>query len=516
MSPVIGLPLPPKVTLSRYQEAIIARVRESSTRVIRLVVNAVAGSGKTHTLKAICREIPSSANSLFLAFNKHIAETLKSTLPRHVEVKTCHAFGLAAVSAHLGRVQVNSGKYSQLIYAKTKEIAEGKFTADSWTMGEMSFQTIRSTLMSLHRLGTANLIDFSSTDALDALCAQYGIQLNGNRATIYAAIQAVVADGLRQAQTQKVVDFSDMLWLPHVLDIRLPARDWILIDELQDLSRAQRSLAMRATDDHTNIVGVGDRRQSIQGFAGADCDSVDNFVACTDAEELPLSICYRCPESHIALAQEIVPEIEAREDAPEGVIQHLPYSAVSTHVRVGDMLICRTTAPLIKLCIHLIGRRMPAKVRGRDIANQLTDIVADVAKVAGFEYRGFQGTLSDYLSRKVAKLEGKHDSEQAIEALTDKCDGVRACYESFTDARTVDELSRAIENLFSDQDSAIVLSTVHRAKGLEADRVFILCPEKLPLVWKGQRPEQLAQELNLKYVSLTRSKETLVFVESER
>jgi DNA helicase-2/ATP-dependent DNA helicase PcrA len=93
---------------------------------------------------------------------------------------------------------------------------------------------------------------------------------------------------------------------------------------------------------------------------------------------------------------------------------------------------------------------------------------------------------------------------------------VSACYESFTDARTVDDLSRAIENLFSDQDSAIVLSTVHRAKGLEADRVFILCPEKLPLVWKGQRPEQFQQELHLRYVGLTRSKDTLIFVESER
>ncbi len=53
------------------------------------------------------------------------------------------------------------------------------------------------------------------------------------------------------------------------------------------------------------------------------------------------------------------------------------------------------------------------------------------------------------------------------------------------------------------------MSTVHRAKGLEADIVIILDNKSLPLVWNGQTREEYEQELNLRYVALTRSKEEL-------
>ena len=50
---------------------------------------------------------------------------------------------------------------------------------------------------------------------------------------------------------------------------------------------------------------------------------------------------------------------------------------------------------------------------------------------------------------------------------------------------------------------------------LESDRVVILLPNKLPLSWKGQKPWQFQQEMNLKYVALTRAKKELVFVDVE-
>jgi DNA helicase-2/ATP-dependent DNA helicase PcrA len=74
---------------------------------------------------------------------------------------------------------------------------------------------------------------------------------------------------------------------------------------------------------------VGDPKQAIYGFAGADCRSVEKIKARTQATELPLSICYRCPISHLDKAREIVPQIEARPGAPAGVIAEIPYDEVS-------------------------------------------------------------------------------------------------------------------------------------------------------------------------------------------
>ena len=67
-------------------------------------------------------------------------------------------------------------------------------------------------------------------------------------------------------------------------------------------------------------------------------------------------------------------------------------------------------------------------------------------------------------------------------------------------------------NLYSRGKGAVTLSTVHRAKGLEAERVIILRPDLLPLA--VERTWEKVQERNVKYVALTRSKRELIFAEN--
>ncbi len=90
-----------------------------------------------------------------------------------------------------------------------------------------------------------------------------------------------------------------------------------------------------------------------------------------------------------------------------------------------------------------------------------------------------------------------------------------ACFNGFKPKR-VDELCKKIEELFSTTKSGVTLSTVHKAKGLENDRVFILRPDLLPLKRENQQPWEKMQELNLKYVAITRAKKALFFVEANK
>ena len=77
------------------------------------------------------------------------------------------------------------------------------------------------------------------------------------------------------------------------------------------------------------------------------------------------------------------------------------------------------------------------------------------------------------------------------------------------------ELKSYINRLFTDEkvENAVMLSTAHKSKGLEANRVLILLPNKLSLTWQNQLDWQLKQELNLKYVALTRARKELVFID---
>jgi superfamily I DNA/RNA helicase len=77
------------------------------------------------------------------------------------------------------------------------------------------------------------------------------------------------------------------------------------------------------------------------------------------------------------------------------------------------------------------------------------------------------------------------------------------------------QLKSYINRIFSDEniENAVMLSTAHKSKGLEANRVMILLPHKLPLKFPQQQKWQEAQELNLKYVALTRARKELIFVD---
>ena len=73
----------------------------------------------------------------------------------------------------------------------------------------------------------------------------------------------------------------------------------------------------------------------------------------------------------------------------------------------------------------------------------------------------------------------------------------------------ITELKNNIKTIFTDEIQGIVLSTVHKIKGLEADRVFIVRPDLLPM--KNVKSWQYAQEKNLEYVAITRAKLELIY-----
>ena len=91
----------------------------------------------------------------------------------------------------------------------------------------------------------------------------------------------------------------------------------------------------------------------------------------------------------------------------------------------------------------------------------------------------------------------------------DKVDAIR--YLSH-DLNWASETISRINTIFSDKAQGICLSTIHKSKGLEADRVFILAPETM-YHERAMRIDWMAeQEANLVYVAYTRAKHYLGFI----
>lgn len=495
-------------TPSVYQQALFDFITSGRGDAM---VNAVAGSGKTTSLVQAAKLIKSSS-AIFLAFNRHIADELNTKLAGStMQAKTIHSLGYGCLANTLRRkLEIQDRKYNKI----AKPLVEDAFW-NGKLHGDRNDRNLVAGLVS----ALQKLVDMArstlagSRAEVQALIPQFNIDLDASYIpAIVDLAGAALREGQEVARRHGVIDYTDMIYLPHALNCNPPKFDWLFIDEAQDLNAAQRELVLKCRAPGGRMVFVGDERQAIMGFAGADVLSYRTIQARTGAVELPLSICYRCPAGHLELARAYVPQIEARPGAADGTLETIKESKLPEHLQEGDLVLCRMTAPLIGWCIKLIQQKVPARVRGRDVAKELTKLAVKIAEPV--EYSKFLVALEAYRHNQMQFLQQQEASDTVMQSLNDRCDALVTCYTSFP-ATTVGELCAEIDGLFSDERSSVWLSTIHKAKGLEADRVFVLYPEKLPLRWPGQRDDQYVQEQNLMYVALTRSKDTLIFVEGE-
>lgn len=501
--------LPPDITPSAYQAAIFDFVLHGQGDGI---INAVAGAGKTWTLvqsARLLRLLPEAQRATFAAFNRHIAETLRAKLAgTPMTANTINGMGHGCLMKHLGgNVRVDEEKYKRL----TLDWLDNDLNIRGMIRKEAERTDIGFNLFNLVRYARLMPTRPNDNEALSALAARFDLIVPE---FALPGVPEILRQGEYMAADQNIIDFTDQLWLPFIWQLKPPSMDYVFVDECQDLSPAQLDLVLKSRAPGGRMLFVGDPHQSIMAFAGADADSFWNIKERTGATELPLSICYRCPRSHIAVAQKLVPHIQARPDAPEGSMVQMPENALMAHVQTGDLILCRMTAPLVAWCIKLIQKGIHARVRGVDVCASLITIIRRVGQEFGFDYQAFETRLNAYESQQRAYLTGRCNSAGRLQTLKDKCDAIRECYHSL-EAKSVGELCCKTQALFSDDRTPVWLSTIHRAKGLENPTVYILYPHRLPLIWPDQQEWEWQQELNLRYVAVTRATERLILLQPE-
>ncbi|MCC6420826.1 MAG: ATP-binding domain-containing protein, partial [Gemmataceae bacterium] len=181
---------------------------------------------------------------------------------------------------------------------------------------------------------------------------------------------------------------------------------------------------------------------------------------------------------------------------------------IASSVRPGDLVICRKNAPLVGLTYRLVLAGVPAVMRGREIGRGL---LALITRLKPASLADLIDRLEDYREREVRRLVRKSAPQSQHDNLNDRCDCLGQLAAQVT---SLEQLETFIAEKFDDAakpGASVVLSSVHRAKGLEADMVYVLDPSSLPLRRKNPKPWETQQELNLCYVCVTRAKKTIVF-----
>lgn len=498
-------------TPSEYQKKIFEFITKGTGNA---VINAKAGSGKTTTLVEAMKLIPSKEKVLFVAFNKAIEQELTARLNGYdnVDIKTYHGLGYALLRNNLGKnsgVRLNEYKYTTFINNNIHILAP-----DSYSLRKDDMRQFKTNLKQIVDYARFNLAE--TVGEIKEICKKYGITLVLNEPEIVPTILSWGRNHLTE------IDYTDMIWLCIERDIKTKTYkyDYIFIDEAQDSSIMQQALIKKCFKRGSRFVAIGDEFQCINAFAGADQDAFRKLQNEPNTKILTLPITYRCPKSVVRFVCNTTGvEIEAPEDAIEGEIK---FNVNPYEPKNNDMVLCRNTAHLVKLYMRYNRTNKKSYLKGRNIGETFKTVLQQTGQdylsrdmITDGVFPRLYERLFDMINKEISITCMEYEDVVNTRPIMDFIDTIKAL-EALSDGIVwKDELIRKIDTIFTDNDKdGVCLSTIHKAKGLEADNVFILCPSLMPSKYAKKEWEKTAEE-NLIYVAITRAKKTLNYISED-
>ena len=497
-----------EITFSKYQEAIFNFIEHGDGNV---VVEASAGAGKTLTLIHCISLIDNDKSILLTAFNKDISNELKRKTKEfaNVSCSTLHGLGLKMLKNNFPdkELEIDEFKYRSYLNSNIKALS----SINTFSLSKSDFFRYTDNILKYVDYGRCYLAQ--TVRDLDFIESRYEIETIADEKEVALDI---IEWGKNDIST---IDYTDMIYLPNILNCKPYGLlfDWIMVDEAQDLSIAQREIILKCRKINTRMIFVGDREQCIYSFSSSDPESFDRLKSLPNTISLPLSISYRCAKNIVSYAKRIVPTIEENND---GRIGEIVEDCQLEDINDGDMILCRNNAPLTQIYVQLIKEGKKCFIRGKDIGSNLKTIVKRT-KMDELNVRldkdGVFVRLYDGLFNQINDLMSRHNItyNEAVESseVSSKIDMIKALEILSEGINTSDELIEKISAIFSDRKKGgISLSTIHKAKGLEAKNVYIACKSLMPNS-RATKDWEIKQEYNLMYVAYTRAKDRLGFID---
>lgn len=452
--------------MTPQQSAIVTAIKRGDS----LAARAVAGAGKTTTLIAGLSGV--TVEGICLAFNKRNAEELQARLPAGspVSAKTLNALGHRIWSDHLRkRLTVSSDKTKNIIKRLAFDLEP-----DEWVA------LVRMVSVAKARAISPGILNRPLPDVEDWQAGAQQIDIPDDlfNSLLDRALR-VLQESVKEAW-QGLIDFDDQLYMPVAFSSRFPHYPLVAVDEAQDLSPLQHEMVARLKP--SQLIVVGDPAQAIYGFRGASESSYHDLVERFSLTEFPMTMSFRCPRAVGREAARYVPDFECASSEAGSI------STTTEPTLEPGAIICRYNAPLIRLAFRAIREGTPIDYLGRDFLAGLKSIVKKAPT---------QSSLDEWLAGRLreAKTEG------AKRRARDQHDSLSVIYS--LGGNPLDHLAR----LSAKTSSRVILSTVHKAKGLEWPRVTFL---------EYARDIDGGQERNINYVGVTRSQRTLILAESRR
>jgi DNA helicase-2/ATP-dependent DNA helicase PcrA len=504
-------------------------------------VLAGAGTGKTRAIThriayAAATGLMDPAHVLALTFTVRAAGELRGRLRQlgvgQVRASTFHAAALRQLNYFWPRVV--GGRPPQLVDSKAGLVREAAKLAK-----------VRVDAVS----DVASEIEWAKTMQIrpDGYAAAAKGRDPGTNAEELAAVYLAYEQLRRE---RHLIDFESILELTAavIFENRAAAdqvRDtfrFFVVDEYQDVNPLQKLLLDAWLGDRDDLCVVGDPHQTIYSFTGATPSYLTGFAAeFPGAAVVRLVRDYRSTPQVVAVANQLIkaatPLVAQRESGPQPVLtvyndesDEAAGTAVQVRALIAGGVPAREIAVLVRINAHterfeqaLTQAGVAYVIRGaerfydRPVVKQALVLMRGAARGetdAGPLPAAVRHVLTgmDFTPGPAPPASGAVARErwESLAAIAQLADDMHAQRPSVTLNEFAAELTQRADIGHAPAVDGVTLTSMHAAKGLEWDAVFVpgLVEGMVPIV-HARTPEAVAEERRLLYVAVTRAREHL-------
>lgn len=460
-----------------------------------LKICAVAGSGKSSTLKLIAEDNPSS-KCLYLAYNKAMQLEAASKMPDNVECRTTHSIAYQQFGEKYqhkltrpeGVYRNVAGTGSEIAKKfKIRPIFEGdKCRVSSIALGQLVKEAVAKFEQSSDEVVQKHHVDKNSVRIALKIKPS---EVKANKQKINSIVD-VVYNHAKTLWKHRVDVHSDVL-ITHDTYLKLyqlskPVLDCdiLLLDEAQDANPCFLAI-VENNIGKCKIIFVGDEFQAIYGWRGA-----KNAMKMFDCKSLHLSKSFRYGRRVADIASAILEGVKV--GGCEGIDTKVGFVNPDEQYT----MLFRTNGHLIQTALELVAQGKKVNIQ--------TD-VRDLCKLITSAQSLYTGDMKAVKHESLFAYENWHEYKSEAESSGD---GNLQRIVKYVETKQADKVLHYLNTHKNTDNPDVVLTTSHKAKGLEYDNVVLA--DDFPSgyvngVWQGFAE----QERNLLYVACTRAKKKI-------
>ena len=483
---------------TEQQQAIIDAVNTGQDVAVR----ALAGTGKTSTLKMIARRLfKSDPNKriVYVAFNKSIQEEAQKTMPPNVEARTGDSIAFATLSPGMKDKFADKAKRA---LRRNADVAAFLGIKGDLDMGP----GVKPMAPDEQAMRVMRAIEQYAISADDKLGVEHFQGMDPDTASKLLPYAEKAWEDINAEDGRLKLNFSHItkMWALSKPDFTKTTSglkrkaDIIFFDEAQDINPV---MAKVIADQKIQKVYVGDSNQAIYAFRGA-VDELDNVKVDHD---LPLTKSWRFGPQIASMGNRFLAMLGSKHriegGGPEGNVVE-PYTMTDP-----DAILVRSNA-------GAIGEILQAQTEGK-VVGVPKGTKADLRKLvdtARWLQRG--GPAPAQIHDDLAAFRNWDEVQKAAEAGDDPKVAMLA---KIVEDTGIDKLNDLVERLVETGDNKdnrtpdMYVTTAHKAKGLEWDKVKIGADFRGPRLDKqtGELIMPSPEEMRLAYVAVTRAMKEL-------